>query len=137
MTWYGIIGLIAALCIAIYSLPQLIKIIKTKDTTGISMLMFIVMFLGDLFFILNAIGILADNNGTALQTKLSSGLPILIANFISICFCYCILLLKIRNMIWSKRLNLSEKNFCENYQKNKEKIIKIKRNKINEELNNI
>ena len=135
MKWYGIIGIIAALCIAIYSLPQLIKIIKTKNTTSISLLMFIVMFFGDLLFVLNAIGILADNTST--DTRLSSGLPILFANFVSICFCCCILFLKIRNIIWSKQLYLSEKKFCENYQKNKQEIIKLKRKKINDELDKI
>ena len=40
MKWYGYVGFIAAFCIAIYSLPQFIKIIKTKNTTAISVLMF-------------------------------------------------------------------------------------------------
>lgn len=136
MKWYGYVGFIAAFCIAIYSLPQFIKIIKTKNTTAISALMFITMFFGDLFFILQAIGILADKSVDSV-TRLSTGLPNLLANLIAISICSCILFLKIRNMVWSKKLSISEKKFCENYQKSVAEIIKLKEKKMNKEIDKI
>ncbi len=137
MKWYGYVGFIAAFCIAIYSLPQFIKIIKTKNTTAISVLMFIAMFFGDLFFILYAIGALTDKSVGGWDVRLSIGLPNLVANLMAISICSCILFLKIRNMVWSKKLFISEKEFCENYQKNMTKIIKLKEKKMNKEIDNI
>jgi hypothetical protein len=45
--------------------------------------------------------------------------------------------LKIRNMVWSKKLSISEKKFCENYQKSVAEIIKLKQKKMDKEIDKI
>ena len=50
-----IIGLLGAICIASFSTPALIKILKTKDTTWVSILMYLILASGSLCFMLNGI----------------------------------------------------------------------------------
>lgn len=50
-----ILGVIASLCISIYTIPQLIMLIKSKNSSGISAPMFLILIIGDLFFIIQGI----------------------------------------------------------------------------------
>jgi len=117
MKWYGIIGLFAAICIGVYMMPQLIKTIKTKDTSGISIAMFIIALVGDLFFVIDGIGILADKSNAQ---RLSAGLPILLANLAALIISAIIAFFKFRNMYMAKKLNMTEKTFCASYAANVE-----------------
>jgi MtN3 and saliva related transmembrane protein len=49
MNWIIIIGLLAATCTTLSFLPQVIKIVKTKKTSDISLLMYVVLTTGILF----------------------------------------------------------------------------------------
>ncbi len=52
MDWnVELIGLIAAVLTTVGFVPQLIKTLKTKDVEGISLTMYLVMFLGLIFWL--------------------------------------------------------------------------------------
>ncbi|MEF9475998.1 MAG: SemiSWEET transporter [Candidatus Mariimomonas ferrooxydans] len=82
MNYIAIIGLIAGTCTTISFLPQVIKIIKTKETKDISISMYIILATGMFLWIIYGIFIEA--------------LPVILANTISFVFATIILILKIR-----------------------------------------
>lgn len=82
INYIAIIGLIAGTCTTISFLPQVIKIIKTKETKDISISMYIILATGMLLWIIYGIFIEA--------------LPVILANTISFVFATIILIFKIR-----------------------------------------
>ena len=46
MNWIEALGYFAAFCTALSFLPQTIKTIKTKDTSGLSLYMYLLFFIG-------------------------------------------------------------------------------------------
>ncbi|HAV28783.1 MAG: SemiSWEET transporter [Saprospiraceae bacterium] len=46
MNWIEALGYFAAFCTTISFLPQTIKTIKTKDTSGLSLYMYLLFFIG-------------------------------------------------------------------------------------------
>ncbi len=82
INYIAIIGLIAGTCTTISFLPQVIKIIKTKETKDISISMYIILATGMLLWIIYGIFIEA--------------LPVILANTISFVFATIVLSLKIR-----------------------------------------
>ncbi|MCQ3907196.1 MAG: PQ-loop domain-containing transporter [Mycoplasmoidaceae bacterium] len=78
-------------------MPQLIKVIKTKDTCGMSALMLLILTVGDFFFVLNGIGILA-NKDMAQADRISSGLPLLLANGIALAITLILLFMKLNSV---------------------------------------
>jgi MtN3 and saliva related transmembrane protein len=83
-TYISFVGLIAAFLTTISFLPQAIKAIKTKDTTGISLLMYISFNVGVVFWVI--FGILIEQYVIA------------IANVVTLSFAFIILLIKIKNI---------------------------------------
>ena len=77
-----IIGLIAAACTTFAYVPQAIKIIKTKDTKSLSLIMYVIMTVGIMLWL--SYGILLKD------------LPIIIANTVTLIFAGIILVLKIK-----------------------------------------
>lgn len=57
--WINIFGYAAAICMVFGYLPQAIYTIRTRDTDGIAVPTFLLMFLGSIFFIIQ--GILIHN----------------------------------------------------------------------------
>lgn len=106
--WYFYVGIAAAVLIAIFTVPQLITVLRTKDTSGISLPMYIILCTGDFLFVLNGIGILIDKD-------VATGLPIFLANLIAGTVATTILAIKIRNMIWARRRGISERQLAENF----------------------
>jgi MtN3 and saliva related transmembrane protein len=82
MNYIDIIGLVAALCTSISFLPQAIKTIRTKDTSGISLSMYSLFTFGTVLWL--AYGIL------------SHGIPVTVANTITLSLSIIILTYKIR-----------------------------------------
>ncbi len=119
MAWYFYVGLIAAICISIYCLPQLIYVIKTKNTCGISLWMLILMLAGDVFFVIQAIGMFIDPLYT---DNISGALPIFLANFFALIVGAILMVFKLRSMHYSKKFQTTEKQFCENYESYRTKI---------------
>ena len=82
MNYIDIIGLTAALCTSISFLPQAIKTIKTKDTSGISLFMYSLFTFGTVLWLTYGI--------------LSHGIPVIVANAITLSLSIVILTYKIR-----------------------------------------
>ena len=80
--WITTVGIIAAILTTSSFLPQAIKIIRTKDTQGISLSMYLVFNLGVCLWL--AYGILSD------------ALPIILANAVTLVFTLSILIMKLR-----------------------------------------
>ncbi|HLY68987.1 MAG TPA: SemiSWEET transporter [Puia sp.] len=77
-----IIGLFAAFCTTISFLPQALKTIQTKNTSGISLRMYFLFTLGTLLWLVYGL--------------LSANIPIIIANAITLVFATVILLYKMK-----------------------------------------
>ncbi|RKR82332.1 MtN3 and saliva related transmembrane protein [Mucilaginibacter gracilis] len=82
MNYITIIGYMAAFGTTVSFLPQAVKTIQTKDTSGISLLMYSFFTLGTALWLTYGI--------------LSHDLPVAIANFITMLFASVILVYKIR-----------------------------------------
>lgn len=50
-TWFEIFGYAATLCMIFGYLPQAVRTMRTRDTSGISMTTFLLMALGSIFFV--------------------------------------------------------------------------------------
>lgn len=113
--WYFYTGLVAAICVAAFTIPQLVQVLKTKNTCGLSAVMLSLLTFGDFMFVISAIGQLADHN-------LSAGLPLLLANIIACSISAILLFLKLRALHYAKKFQTTERQFCDNYQAYKTKI---------------
>jgi MtN3 and saliva related transmembrane protein len=82
MNFVSIMGLVAAACTTASFIPQAIKTIHTKDTSGISLTMYSLFAFGTLIWLLYGI--------------FSSNLPVSLANGITLMFASIILYYKIK-----------------------------------------
>lgn len=83
MHWIIIIGLLAATCTTLSFLPQVIKIVKTRKTSDLSLLMCVILTTGILLW--------------ALYGLLTMDLPVLLANSITFILALIVLILKIKH----------------------------------------
>lgn len=82
MSLITLLGLVAATCTTLSFLPQALKIIKTKETGGISLMMYVLLECG--LFLWLVYGILIKN------------LPLMLANGVALLFSSIVLILKIK-----------------------------------------
>ena len=121
MNWWNIVsfifGIIAAICIAVYTFPQLIKLLKTKDSTGISISMFILLVIGDFCFVVQGFislyGAFKSPDASAVQDWLGTMLPVLIANLAGLVGALWTLIIKSQNVLFAKKLGITEKEYCQ------------------------
>lgn len=83
MTFVTILGFIAAALTTGSFLPQAIKTIRTNDTRSISLFMYLLFSTGTLLWLIFGM--------------LSSNMPIIVANAITLVFAVIILFYKVRN----------------------------------------
>jgi MtN3 and saliva related transmembrane protein len=83
MEWITIIGIVAAVCTTGSFVPQVIKTIRTKDTKGISLLMYSFFSAGVLLWLVYGI--------------VKIDWPIIVANIVTISLASVVLVLKIKN----------------------------------------
>lgn len=88
------IGFIAAFCTTFSFAPQLIKVLKTGDTSSLSLLMYVVFNLGVLLWLIYGI--------------LRNDIPISVANAVTLLFALTILIKKIRNDYFSNNDGLNQ-----------------------------
>jgi len=119
-----IIGIIGAICIGIYVLPQCVKTIKTKDTSGVSLGMFVLSFCGGFLFFLSAL------INACIGKGIETWLPMLLGNFCSSVASIIVIALKIRNLKWANKFDLPESKIPENYSKIKDVLEKQKAAKV-------
>jgi MtN3 and saliva related transmembrane protein len=79
MNLITIIGLIAAICTTISFIPQVIKVVKTRGTKDISLLMYIIMTTGLLLWLIY--GLMICNWPIILANAISSILAIIVLIF--------------------------------------------------------
>ncbi len=101
-------GTIGAICIALFSYPALIRLIKTKDSTSISITMFAILSTGSFFFVLNGIFGMINDSGSV-----PSLIGVTIANTLSFISAISTLTIKLMNIYKAKKRNISEKQWCE------------------------
>jgi MtN3 and saliva related transmembrane protein len=82
MSYIEIIGLMASFSTTISFLPQAVKTIRTKDTSGISLAMYAVFTVGTFLWLIYGI--------------LSPSFPVALANAVTFLFASIILIYKIR-----------------------------------------
>ena len=83
MDWTALIGLIAAICTTASFLPQVVKILISKRTNDVSLLMYSILTTG--LFLWLVYGLLIND------------VPLILANSISLTLSLSVLLLKIRH----------------------------------------
>ena len=83
MTLITLIGFAAAFCTTWAFLPQVVKTIRTRDTSAISLGMYIVFTLGLILWLIYGI--------------LKADMPIITANVITLILCSMVLILKMRH----------------------------------------
>ncbi len=77
MNWnVELIGLVAAVLTTVGFVPQLVKTLKTKDVEGISLTMYLIMFLGLIFWL--TYGFLIDSFAIKLANIVSGILVLLL-----------------------------------------------------------
>ena len=81
MDFTTILGFIAALFTTICNIPQAVKIIRTKETKGVSTLTYLALLTGLILWVVYGI--------------LRNDWPVIIANAISATFCAIVLILKL------------------------------------------
>jgi MtN3 and saliva related transmembrane protein len=83
LDWITLIGLVAAICTTCSFLPQVIKILRTKRTKDVSLLMYTILSTGLFLWLIYGL-MLRD-------------LPLILANTVSLSLAMCVLVLKIRH----------------------------------------
>lgn len=102
MGWYFYVGLVAAACIVVYLIPQLVKTVKSKNTESLSIVMLILNFFAGVFFVASGLGMIFGDPG------LESGLPVTIANVVSSGITTTLIIIKAIHMSKAKKLKISE-----------------------------
>ena len=87
-TYADIIGITAGLMLAISNIPQLIKIITTRDTKSISLIMYIIYITGIILWLVYGIVL--------------KSLSVIIANGLGLCTAFPVLTFKLINVIKNK-----------------------------------
>ena len=114
--WISFItGLLGAICIAVYTYPSMIQTVRTKNTTGIPVIMFTILGLGSLFFLINgAVGIAYNAGECHLGWEVWAIMVGLTAanlfSFVSACIT---MTLKVRNIILAKKYHMTEAQLCD------------------------
>ncbi|MDR1055931.1 MAG: SemiSWEET transporter [Prevotellaceae bacterium] len=83
MEWVSYVGFVAAFCTSMSFLPQAYKVIKTRDTRSISLVMYIVYVIGVSLWLIYGI--------------LTADIPLIVANFVTLLLAAFILFIKIKN----------------------------------------
>ncbi len=125
-----ILGWVAFLFGIAGCVPQSIKVFKTKDTQSISLSMYIIYCIGCVAWVIWSIGYTYEaflnlNNGSFTNDVsptviLFANLPTLVLNVVCLGLALVILIIKIKNLIGSKKLKISEREYTERTIKQRE-----------------
>jgi MtN3 and saliva related transmembrane protein len=81
--WTTLLGIIAAICTTCSFVPQVVKILRSKRTNDVSLLMYAILSAGLFLWLIYGL-LLMD-------------LPLILANTVSFTLAMCVLVLKIRH----------------------------------------
>jgi uncharacterized protein with PQ loop repeat len=84
MSIWDIFGLIAGICIAIFAIPQIISLIRTKDTSYIKLSMYVIYVIGCYVYVVVGILVSIDNHSIikGLQLIIADGAASIVATII-------------------------------------------------------
>ncbi len=100
------LGCIASVLTIIGWFPQAIKTFRTKDTSGISLGFYGLVYVSTIIWLVYAI-IFVANQGAGWY----SSIPVLVTNAFALALNTIILLIKFRNMTQAKKENLTEREY--------------------------
>ncbi len=106
------IGIISSLITIVGWFPQAIKTFKTHDTSGISLAFYSLIYISSIFWIIYAFLALFIPGGDK-ATTIPSSLPVLITNLVAIVLNTIILMIKIKNIMKAKKLNITEREYID------------------------
>ncbi len=106
-TFATVLGYLGAICIAIFSSPQLIRVIKTKDTYSVPLLMFSILAFGSLCFTIQGITNICLN-----PNIWGTYIGVTIANIFSFILSASVLTIKLIYMYRARKAGMSEKDYC-------------------------
>ncbi len=114
-----VVGMLGSLLTIVCFIPQGLKTLKTKDTSGISIIFPIAALISSFFWISG--GVLAivhpfvfNGNGSSVANGLVTGIPIILTNLVTSIVNVTITVIKLKNMSNAKKLNISEEEYCHN-----------------------
>jgi uncharacterized protein with PQ loop repeat len=102
--------IVGSIAIAAFTIPQLITVIRVKDTVGINLIMYTIFLIGCITFIIDGAGLSAAKNFT-------SGLPLVISNSICMISGSIIYTIKLLNMRRAKQQGITELAYCQSLNK--------------------
>ena len=114
--WISFItGLLGAICIAVYTYPSMIQTLRTKNTTGVPVIMFTILGLGSLFFLINgATGIAYNAGEMGLGWEVwAIMIGLTVANAFSFVSACITMGMKIRNIHLAKKYHMTEAQLCD------------------------
>ena len=101
-----VIGILGAICIAIFSIPGLVRIVKTKDTASVSLAMYIIFASGAFLVVLMSIIAMFGYQEAWI-------IGITIGNGASLGMTISIIVIKAKNMKAAKNNGMTEKQWCD------------------------
>ena len=110
-----VISLIGAVGMIAFNVPALDKIRKTKDTSSLSLWMFIILAAGSFMFVASTIitMVLTANKNDASSVDIYAPIGVLIGNLFSCASSIAIACIKARNSHMAKKNNISEREWCD------------------------
>lgn len=108
-----IFGILGALTTILCFVPQTIKTVISRDTSGLSKWFFIIALTSSFFWLcIGSLNIVNANTEGNIANGLYAGLPLLITNVISVSLNVTTLFFKMQNIKKAAAQNLSEEEYC-------------------------
>ena len=105
-----IIMTLGAIFIAIFSIPNLIHVIKTKNTLSVNLWMYLILLFSCCCFATYGLGMVLNP-----KLSLANGLPVMIANICCITICCITLYYKFSNMARARAHKMTELEYWEKH----------------------
>lgn len=133
-----VIGIISFICSQLTFVPQLVSVLKTKNTSGISLIGYIAFTLCWTFWLIWSCGFYAHgiqsqfpDTSVSLELYQASITPVVITDAAGVFLMSSILAIKVRNVLLSKKLKVTELKLAEILlNKQEKKIISSGKNKF-------
>lgn len=107
-----VIGYLGAIGIAIFSMPEVVNVIKRKKTNHISMTLFLILMISSLCFVISGFyNVSKDIIAGVDSVKWSFALAVTIANVMSCLSAGIVVFFKTYNLIMAKKKNMTEEEY--------------------------
>ncbi|MDR3163611.1 MAG: hypothetical protein LBT77_00865 [Mycoplasmataceae bacterium] len=106
MSIFESFGVVAAICIAVFVIPQVFNLLRTKNTTHINIWMYLIYAVGCYVYVI--IGII----NASITGNIFNGLQFILANGTASIVTTIILVWKIHNLLRANKLHVTEAQYC-------------------------